>query len=1502
MISYRDKILGDNSMSFDKIKAFALEEIKGIPKSQQDKLFGDLERGVAILETHEQLCYYLKAFGNMHQAKLQDAFSKIPDSIFSNPFEVIDWGCGQAMGVINLFDYLNSKGLAANIQRVTLIEPSSAAIERGVMHSKAYCSDSVELISINDYFNNISPEQIKSLSYRPVIHIFSNILDVQEVDLKSLANLVDDAVNSNNYLLCVGPVNPGNKRLDQFLNYFDRNKIETVCSYESKNFGPWQKWTYKLKVYELDCKHETHLIPISYYPPVQFLAAYELDEVRKARLESKNDFSQILSTFEVAAPFDIGASVYENVNPILAVLHNIVCRGLPTKSSLLIEEKIQQVFKRTRKSIKYGEISYESDSKFDYKSIENIALGSNEINSELSENDKLELQLLLSPIAVARFHKVLIEAILIQKLNIDAKKWDILVEEQDVPFAHLAIEDFRQLFHNLCCLSQDFSEWSLPVINLTVISNEQFSSSPLHGIPNVLINPDVDILNKTYDFVLVQSILKSTSSIESFSRFKVKSNCYFNLRRSSLKRIERTVYTSDLIKFKPLVESDQRGNYKEHSEIVDHLTYFLQLLFRKEHFRPGQLPILDRAVRNLPVIGLLPTGGGKSLTYQIAAMLQPGVTMIVDPLKALMKDQYDGLIAAGIDCAAFLNSTQSRQEKDESERRLQSSELLFMFLSPERLSISKFRERLVHMHDYGVYFSYGVIDEVHCVSEWGHDFRFSYLHLGRNLYNYVKAKNGTISLFGLTATASFDVLADVERELSGNGAFPLDADVIVRSENTNRLELQYKVEKVKIDFSEDKYFDKNNVLDEGLPKAVNIGEKWTMFQNKSSALDDFIEKIPAYLKEAQSKESIKRIKEHFKERQNLETIPKQDLSFEINDDYFMESELYSEAGIVFCPHVNTTPLSVNINTQRVGKSLVKDVASFSGKDDDNTSMKNLEKFRDNQSPLMIATKAFGMGIDKPNVRFTLNMNYSSSLEAFVQEAGRAGRDRKIALATILLSDYHLVKINSSFQDSTFPLQVLRNKWFKKEDLDTILSHYNISVQDEYIIHATPENDIVQLRCKQDHKMFAFNKCSSDCALFTNCELRNVSRETKGWRSEKELIQDLRTQGVSLSKKNFEYLNPDYQNVMFFFGNSFKGDLIEKQYMNQLMNKMDVFVSKNNFSNRVSEKGFLTSVLDATEGEAIHIDIPYNEKDYADLSKAIYRMCCIQLILDFTQNYVNKEFRIIAERRSPGGYFEGVRTFLLRYYNQERADIEMEKVRDFSLKREFDNKLQSEIYKCLAYLTEFVYDKISEKRKRAIDDMRNFCIEGVNRDGETWLEANEKLKDFIFYYFNSKYAKSDYVTDSGEAFSLLVDTDEGKFYSLDIINKYFRVIDDEIVGVGTPIDNVKHLYGAVRLISRSLTDTNPALRLLECFCLSFLGTRGNENLEIQLYNSYSEGLIDAEKRERKNNNEAEFWEFMNIFNTVLSDFLEEDVLSIMKDETMFLIHNNIARLITNKYIA
>ena len=116
-------------------------------------------------------------------------------------------------------------------------------------------------------------------------------------------------------------------------------------------------------------------------------------------------------------------------------------------------------------------------------------------------------------------------------------------------------------------------------------------------------------------------------------------------------------------------------------------------------------------------------------------MLQPGITIVIDPLVSLMKDQYDGLTHNGIDSCTFINATVDAGEKNKREAMMERSKVQFLFLSPERLCIRGFRNRLRNMQDLHVYFAYGVIDEVHCVSEWGHDFRFTYLHLGRNLYN-----------------------------------------------------------------------------------------------------------------------------------------------------------------------------------------------------------------------------------------------------------------------------------------------------------------------------------------------------------------------------------------------------------------------------------------------------------------------------------------------------------------------------------------------------------------------------------------------------------------------------------------------------------------------------------------------------------------------------------------------------------------------------------------------
>ncbi|KAA6340405.1 hypothetical protein EZS27_011746 [termite gut metagenome] len=314
---------------------------------------------------------------------------------------------------------------------------------------------------------------------------------------------------------------------------------------------------------------------------------------------------------------------------------------------------------------------------------------------------------------------------------------------------------------------------------------------------------------------------------------------------------------------------------------------------------------------------------------------------------------------------------------------------------------------------------------------------------------------------------------------------------------------------------------------------------------------------------------------------------------------------------------------------------------------------------------------------------------------------------------------------------------------------------------------------------------------------------------------------------------------------------------------------------------------MEKLLSSDTGKVIVAFIEYGNK-YADIAKAIYRMCCIELIDDFTQDYVNTRFRIVTKRKADGEYYQGLKRFLMRYYSANRAEEEIKEVPDY--------KGENEIHKCLGYLTEFIYKKIAVKRKRAIDDMRTFCIQGLDNTKD-WKEVNEDLKDFIYYYFNSKYAKDDYEIENGKPFSLTIDTDRGKFSSNDIVYKYMRVVDDDIIDAGgTPKDNIKHLQGAVRLIRRSLTDTNPALDLLNAFCLFYLGTNNNETLEEELQNTYRDGLLGFAERI---DNHTDFWNFFDKYNHAITekarDYPQKEFGSI-KNEMNLEIHANIITIV------
>ena len=1497
-----------------------------------------LNHGTAVLTTEEQCNAYIAAYGNMHQGKINEVLDEIKINDFANTdLQIIDWGCGQGLATICLFDFFNKHNLSLDlVKKVVLIEPSEVARDRAKTHVNAYLRDEDKIVVIGKYIDDVKVDDI--VSDEPVtLHLFSNILDIPSIDLLRLANSIKTSLKGLHYFFCWGPLNQGNNRIDSFWSYFNEADSVFFNTHNKQEYNAEGKliktysYTAKNRVFKVN-GDECELIFVDYYQPKQFHAAYQLDAVCKAlKSVDKNKLDGLhknISDFEVQTPFDIGASIYEDVHPILAVLNNIITRGLPTKASPFLESAFADLGNQLLED-RLGGIAYDING----LNGEDLFLAMHLIDPRWQKSFDNSwtnvLQLVLSPVAVARLEKTILEALMTRVLNISATRWKVLVKEHDVPCAALAFEELREMFKHITQLSAEYSDLKFPEVELTIVSTKEFAQSSLHLNHRVLVGEYHS--NAEYDMVIDFAMLRRNGLEDiDFTDYKCKNKCYFNVRSAHHHRNDRQIYTSDRILYKQIATQNNQGRYEDIEDNVKHLRYFLRMLFRKQDFRPGQIPILNRALQYKSVIGLLPTGGGKSLIYQIAAMLQPGVTLVIDPLRSLMKDQYDGLIGAGIDCCSYINSSievpeaiKAKGAKEiqdyrikERERRskcLEQSEFLFMFLSPERLSILNFRERLKNMQETGVYFAYGVIDEVHCVSEWGHDFRFSYLHLGRNLYRYVlpKPKEGDekenhIPLFGLTATASFDVLADVERELSGNGAFPLDAETVVREGDTNRFEIQYKIEPVPVSFT--------------LKQADGTVKpnKWAIFDSKKDFLDSLISQMPFYLNELLTEQSIQTITDGYTTGPRADGRELKSLQTDIPSDFLSAQDVYDYGGIVFCPHKDHTGVAVFTNQfELTTKHPNAKIGTFVGSGDGialhhvEESFKNLELFRDNKLSLMIATKAFGMGIDKPNVRFTINMNYSSSLESFVQEAGRAGRDQRMALSVIMLSKYRIARVKPGTQ--FFKANIY--KWYDANDIEEIAQKKGIPVEDFEICDET--SDLVKLKCKQcgdSCKRFENNCCSfacnhcdkpqkyesfksvcaQKCEYYDTCELAKVPTVDK-W-SRYEHLSVYKERYPFITCENYEFLNADYETVMFFYNNNFKGENHEKLKMHQLLSKlsMKVTVGGQNEDEKTIH-GFLATLQSVRVGTKVISYIPYTKGEYDDIAKAIYRMCCIDLIDDFTQDYNSKCFRIVSYKKSDGQYYAALEKYLRRYYTVERAAELVSEVPSY--------KGENEIHKCLGFLTHFIYDKIAVKRKRAIDDMFAFCVHGVDANKD-WKAINEELKDELYFYFNSKYARREYRTERGEQFSLLVDTDEGKRSSWETVLKFMQVVDNQWISKNseagsTQNDNAKHLYGAVRLIRRDAKEINPTIDLLGAFCLMFLGTNNNHLLQKELEDLYISGM----KEFYRQNDRTRFWEHIfEVFNNnpdVSAYFANNGEL--LKSAAMLEIHQYELSNIKNNYI-
>jgi ATP-dependent DNA helicase RecQ len=379
----------------------------------------------------------------------------------------------------------------------------------------------------------------------------------------------------------------------------------------------------------------------------------------------------------------------------------------------------------------------------------------------------------------------------------------------------------------------------------------------------------------------------------------------------------------------------------------------LQGIFAKREFQPegpnprGQEIAIRRLLAGQDSVVLLPTGAGKSLIYQLAGLLMPGLTLVIDPIISLIDDQIDGLRRQGIDRVVGISSADTAGgTADDKLAQIQSGDGLFVFVSPERMQQMRFREALRTM-SVATPVSLLVVDEAHCVSEWGHDFRTSYLDIGRVLRHVTADPTGAAPpLLALTGTASRSVLKDMLIELSVDRA---DPDIVITPVGFDRPELRYVVI--------------NAEDDELIPRLVGaINGLPSMFTGSH------VPRTPT---------------EFFRPR---------------GDD--------SACGIVFCQTVRGRRGVVAIS-KAITESLRLEVPIYAGsapkgwKNFGQVKRRNAERFKANEATLLAATKAYGMGIDKPNVRYIVHVGIPSSIEGYYQEAGRAGRDRRESVCVIL---------------------------------------------------------------------------------------------------------------------------------------------------------------------------------------------------------------------------------------------------------------------------------------------------------------------------------------------------------------------------------------------------------------------------------------------------------------------------------------------------------------------
>lgn len=1294
------------------------------------------DRGKKILETPGECNRYIEDYFQKHYFKIIDSISKLfsYDKIHeysSKGIILYDWACGQGLGSWLFLNQLAERRLKIKVTEIVLIEPSAIALKRAEILIRII-DKTVKLTMINKKLDEISEKELVRIDDTLRIHYVSNFIDMLNWEsIDHLSKLIIGSQLSQDYaLVALSPYKA--EALDRFLNDFPESNRIDISQRDCTKSNPCSKCkkdkkycsesiqsrrTQRIERIALITAKQAKIRFIE-QPPQEFEeeivvanvanASYVCDPILRLIKEAKLDFPEKDARFVYKLPFQRNIAP-ELEQSIYNVLINQIVRGLPSYVPIEIEDHLCNAYSGIiKRDFRNGNIEYRFMLPADELLNPNPELNSNRILNDL----ELQTVAVDALVYMAQTQYAILQYL---KRNHIEGRIRFILFEIDRFYAHFCMLSLVTMLNNLSAL--------VPESNLPKIEYEVYGDNYASIIASC---------NSRFGFQLSDLASLETASLTRDDVFVICGEGPGILTEKDLENaiivgsteeeaVSERFHSSEHIRYTLTDENDSARD----RQISDSLHYFLRSLFRKQDFWPRQREIISKSLELHSVLGVLPTGGGKSLIYQFSSLMQPGFCIVIEPIRSLMKDQHEELSDLQID-SIYINSDLKPQEKLTRLSRFVAGESLFLLMSPERMQMPLTKIDLLYMSNQRCYASYFVIDEAHCVSEWGHDFRPSYLSLAKNAVDCFKPKFGKpLPLIALTATASLDVQHDVQKEMALNGLSLPD----IVTDPIKRQEIDYYfVKTANRHFELNKLF--SSLTNESCQAPISKENAALVFCSYVGGMNGV---------------------------------------FGNNNNGFYPRlrHVYDERiGVgYYCGTSNTNP-DLHIDIEQINEFQ--------------------EKFKKNEIGIMVATQAFGMGFNKPNVRYSFHVDLPKSIESFVQESGRIGRDKSSSSSYLLYNE----------GDRDFILQLMNNSHVSQA-LAAIMLKEIFEIKSE-------ENrlDIRKLIPGIDY--YSKWPMAEPTRIYFNQKIQEDNHNNQANNNNRACYFDLNSKQVlnhpqrPVDKGLFEKVRFSIRHTTIIT------DILvppEKRSLFDIIKLSSSLV----FHHRISK--YL--MCQALKGNQAYIDYCISNqiiehetqiKD-VDIKKqcefVLYRLQLLGIIESHSNNYSSNEYDVDFKTPGIDDIIRTYEAYLEKY--RSKADVN-KRITDLK-----DALVSDDLFKNYSLifddLSRFFDENVQKKRIQALKEMYQTADLGIHK-------SKEEIRDLLDHYFNSKF-----ISD------LTTDTDGGKEEKWETISRYIMEVADP--AKGSRIENLEHLEGACSRLLQEYPDNYVllVLRSLTLLCLA-----------------------------------------------------------------------------------